>query len=365
MSKELPQETEAQADGGKPQAGPVDSAGAAAAAAKGVSAERLIEQRAEEVDDLAAELARERQARLAPEQAPEEPGEEAEEAEEAEEPVAKAPEEPQNEEPDTAPILVEEDGETYIALKVDGVEKKMSLSDAQAELQRRESGSARLQEAATERTRLQAVEQRLAAREKELAEKPPEAPAEPAPKTEDVSGLADELTEALLNGDKSMAAEKLATVLSKVDSGARPATASTSEIADAVMQKVNEQQAVRQQFDVFAKEYPDIVENPEAFGVADAISTQVEAEHPDWDPLRIMREAGDRFRRIAGAKPPEAQAPEKPTPQQEAKSRLTRVPPPGGVGEVVAMPKQPRRTVDDLVEEMNVQRRGKAAMGMK
>ena len=332
--------------------GTVQDAGEAAAIREGVTAKRLVEQRGDDIEELAAELAAERRAANPPGETEPEP--------EVDDQSAAAEGE---QEIEPAPILREEDGETYITLKVDGVEQRMSIADAQAELQRRESGNRRLQEAASERVRLQQLQQHLTQREQQLQAAPP-APPEAPPPTEELDALAKEFVASTLDGDEDTAAEKLAKAVRAAAGGAgKPATPDHASIVEAAVQQVRRDQAIANDYNTFKSEYPDIINDPDAYAFADMVSDKVVAEHPEWTPLEVLREAGNRtraFRNIQDAPSPETSRPE----AQAAKSRLTRVPQSGGAAESVGTEPPKRKTPEQIVTEMNVQRRGKAAIGL-
>ena len=271
-----------------------------------------------------------------------------------------------NEIPEPEPILVEEDGQTFIALKVDGVDRRMPIEDARAELQRRESGSQRLQEAARQNVENRRSASELAERERLLSEQPSRQEP-PAETSEERRTRAKDLVVEILNGDEDTAADKLATMMERVESGARPATGVDESVIAAAVQKARRDQDDQHAFNQFLGEFPDILPGTDAFAFADMKSTEVVAEHPEWSVLAVMREAGRRTRTFRGTPEP-GDTKLKTSGRNEAhaaRDKLTRMPPAGSVSEELVRETPKRKTVEDTVDEMNFQRRGKRAYGVR
>ena len=318
-----------------------------------------MDNRNELIDQLANELHDERDAEVVETVAV---AEETEEEEEEQEQV--------DEQQD---ILVEgEKGEALIKLKVDGVEILMPLADAQAELQKRETGSERLQRATELQQQLNEQAMALAQQQTQVAD-----PATEEVDDETLLNVSKEVVTDIVNGDEDAAAEKLASALKRQNGGAGPATAiSEDSIVETVAQRVtSELQAkglLKEAFDTFAEEYPDITSDDFSFNMADNLSDTVAAEHPDWSPIEIMRETGKQIRAFRGKEPDEKPEDTEVDPNldtreeaHKARGKLVRMPKGGSVAQINKSDESGEpQSLESVVTEMNVTRRGRAALGL-
>jgi hypothetical protein len=70
-----------------------------------------------------------------------------------------------------------------------------------------------------------------------------------------------------------------------------------------VSSRIMEDPALRDSFDKFKREFPDVVENQALFALADSLTIELQAEHPEWCMWNIMEAAGLQARvRFTGSK---------------------------------------------------------------
>ena len=266
-----------------------------------------------------------------------------------------------SEEPE--PILLQDDdGNQYIKLVVDGEEQTMSIADAQVELQKRISGDHRMNEA--QQLRAQAQRDLEAAQERERQIQMVQARAEQETADEEIGTSVRDAVSEILNGDVESASEKLtATLMAARNAPATPATPETASqdasLAEAQARQVAEVQAA---YGTFTSEFSDLnmVQGSPDFVLADTYATQVEAEHPDWSPLQVMREAGNQVRAFKGAAQVDAND-DGSDARSARRANLKPLPPAGGGAEDLTEQQYKARTAEEIVEAMNKQRRGRLA----
>lgn len=204
--------------------------------------------------------------------------------------------------------LIQQDGGYFMRAKVDGEERLIPLDQARTQLQKEQAVEDRFRYVNKKVLELQQREQALDARENSTQQSAkPAVPIEknPLPSQEGVDDEAldteaKELVNKLFTADEDEAAGVLARVLRK---NRAPVTAPVdpnelvSRTTVAVMNKIQQDKVkadVKSGFNQFAQTYPAIVEDPQLFRMADGMTDEIAAEHPDWLPSQVMDEAGKR-----------------------------------------------------------------------
>lgn len=228
-----------------------------------------------------------------------------------------------------AEFIVVNDGKPMVKLKVDGSERLVPLDSARATLQKHEAADKRLQAAATLQKTLEAREAALQAREAELLAKSKSS--QPSPGAADDSDLdeeARELAHSLLNSTEEEVAVSLKKVLSRRQ--ATPAVdvdAIVSKAAQTAETRVAERaktESIQTGWQQFQKEYPDIATDQKLLVVADRMTDEIAAEHPEWTPAQVMLESGERTRAWLKGFAPAASS--QPSDRQKAKEQLRPLP---------------------------------------
>ena len=275
---------------------------------------------------------------------------------------ADAEEEETGEEVQESILVQNEEGEQLIRLKVDGVDKTMTLAEAQAELQKRDSGSQRLDAAA--RLKAQA-EQELQNARNFLTQQ--QRAKDQVTTNDQVKANAKAIVDGILSGDEDTAIEKLTAELMRQQGAIRPATLPTDTATDSqnVTAKEQELQAeLSRQYETFKTEYPDVFADQTSYDLADMFSEKIEQQHPDWAPLDIMRESGRQVRAYRGTAGPVDTSIKNDVTDNDARqarrNKLKPMPTGGGVEDLQDQPKG-RKTPEDIVMSFNKQRRGKTA----
>lgn len=246
------------------------------------------------------------------------------------------------------------DGKAMVKLKVDGKEELMPLETARATLQKHEAADRRLQQAAEQAKDLQRREAALQAREAEVLAKLSKPVSHP-PEDADDPDLDEEMKQvahSILNSTEDEIAATLKKVLTR-----RQATPAVdvdeivSKAAQTAEQRVVERsraEGVAQGWQQFQATYPDIASDPRLFAVADKMTDDIAAEHPEWAPAQVMLESGKRTKEWVASFAP---APEpKPSDRQKAKEQL-RPMPQSRTGRVpAAEPEKPKTHADILAE---------------
>ena len=336
-------------------------------------AQRLSDQR-DDVVAMAAEAVRDERGEDSvpysetPEdlQSAERTAEESEQTAEESERAPEASEEPKAEKPEGSLFLREtEDGEQVVVVTVDGEDKILTLEEAQAELQKRISGDERLAAAAQLRDE---AEQRARAAQ-EFVEQQARA-AQTAPQDDVTDDYLLEISKGIVgdieSGEDDAAAQKLAAALKKSRgaSPATPAAPATTVITAEQRAQMEAQVELNRQYNEFAGEYQDVVNDPTNYALADTLSEQIAREHEDWEPLRVMREAGDQVRRLRGTETPSGQPEVNVSGNQARENRRFKLKPVPGTGAAENIQPADRsgpRTLEDVINNMNIQRRGSNA----
>lgn len=202
-------------------------------------------------------------------------------------------------------IVVEEDT-PYFSAKVDGKRVLIPLDRAQAQLQKHEAAERRLQQAAQLSKALEERERALRENEQLLRQRLQASnPLSPSQDVDDkdLQVQARELVETLFSGTEDEAAEKLAKVLARNRASQSATPIDPRELAREAAQEARKQikqeqveQDSKEGYQQFSEKFPDVLSDPYLFQVADGMTDEIAAEHPDWLPSKVMLEAGKRTR---------------------------------------------------------------------
>ena len=199
------------------------------------------------------------------------------------------------------PIYQNDDGETLLKLKVNGVEQEMPLSEVQATMQKGLAADERFREAAELRRQVEIERQQL----HNTNQQPTQAPAGQQPPqgavNDDLKAQAQSIIDSLYDGDPEDAAEALAQAM------ARPSTQVTSQqIQQEALKAVQQQEYnenLKSGFQKFESEYSDIMADPDLRDLTDRKTIEIQSLHPDWSPEQILMESGRVIREKIGGQP--------------------------------------------------------------
>jgi len=216
-----------------------------------------------------------------------------------------------------AEFIVMDGDSAMFKTKVDGEEKLIPLSNAKAQLQKHVAAEVRLAQVAAERKALEEREAIVQQNEATLNARIQAAEASPPPVSADVS-------------DQDLQAEAQQVVQTLFRGSDQAVAATRKELA---AERAREAQAQREKdigssFNKFSEDYPEIVSDVNLFRYADGLTDTIEVEHPDWDPPKIMAEAGKQTRAwVASLKGEAAPAPDpQPSDRHNRKRNLTPMP---------------------------------------
>jgi len=245
-----------------------------------------------------------------------------------------------------AEFIVMDGDSAMFKTKVDGEEKLIPLSNAKAQLQKHVAAEVRLAQVAAERKALEEREAIVQQNEATLNARIQAAEASPPPVSADVSDQdlqaeAQQVVQTLFRGSEDEAVEGLTALLGKTRQAPGPQVDSQELVTQAVAatrkelaaERAREAQAQREKdigssFNKFSEDYPEIVSDVNLFRYADGLTDTIEVEHPDWDPPKIMAEAGKQTRAwVASLKGEAAPAPDpQPSDRHNRKRNLTPMP---------------------------------------
>ena len=252
---------------------------------------------------------------------------------------------------ETSPVLMQDDdGNYFLKLKVDGQEQTMELSKAQAELQKRMAGDARLAQAAKLKADVEIEHQRVLQMRAEIENQKRQE--EEAVYKQTVETQAQEIVKSMASGEDTVASEKLAALIQQ--SGTRPVTA-TPVPATVQPQTANispTEQELATSFERFKQEYGDVVNDKHSFALADTLVTELQEQNPSWNAWQLMEAAGNKVREFRG----QAQKPQAEDNRTARKQNLRPIPT-GNAREELSEPAPVRKTAEDIVKEMNYARR--------
>lgn len=252
-----------------------------------------------------------------------------------------------------AEFLVVSDGKPMLKLKVDGEERLVPFDTARATLQKHEAADRRLQQAAALAKDLKAREEALQAREAEFSRRDTSGqPPSPGADDPSLDDDAKQLAHTLLNATEDEVAATLKKVLSRRQ--ATPAV-NPDEIVTRAVQTAEQRFAAKaQERDIaagwtqFQRDYPDIAADSRLFTVADGMTDEIAAEHPEYSPAQVMSEAGKRTRAWLEQFKPAAAAPA--SDRQTRKEQLRPMPQARSGKPPVQEPEKPKTQAEILAE---------------
>lgn len=213
-----------------------------------------------------------------------------------------------------AQFVVVKGGKPMFRTKVDGVERLIPLTTAQAQLQKHEAAETRLQQASERNKALDNREARLRQEEAALVQKKKTPPPETDEDDPDLEEEARTLAKVLLTEPEDKVAESLAKTLKKLRQAPKAPSVDANEIVSTAV-KVVRKQMVDESFaedqvegiKAFERDFADINGDPNLYRYADALSDTIAQEHPTWKPSQVMAEAGKKTREwvasLKGGKP--------------------------------------------------------------
>lgn len=223
------------------------------------------------------------------------------------EPAAAAPKDPLSE------FVVMKDGEQMFQVKVNGQTKLIPLDQAKRQLQIGVAAETRMEQAALYENHttkaLQERERAIAVKEQALLQRTQQAattiPAKADLSEEDLLDEAREIFSTAFSGTEEDAAKALAKTLTKirapgkesvtpVDESVLVAKASKAAV-DAINRKEQDRDVLTG-YEQFQKDYPDIMNDPRLYRMADNMTDEIEKANPTWPISRVMDEAGKQTR---------------------------------------------------------------------
>jgi hypothetical protein len=212
-------------------------------------------------------------------------------------------------------VVVQGD-KSFMRTKVDGKEVLVPMDRVRATIQKNEAAESRLQKASDWQKELSAREQQIADRERQLAQRAQRTVLPPAVADADDPDLlagAQSVVSKLFDGNEKDAARDLAKMLSRARTPAQqtPVVIDENAIVQKAVAAVKQsdaqdayQKSLLEGYDSFKKDYPELMADKLLFAAVDTVTEDVEKEHPEWAPIDVMREAGNRVREWAnGVKP--------------------------------------------------------------
>lgn len=240
--------------------------------------------------------------------------------------------------------IVMQDGKPMFSTKVNGQLRLIPLEDARRELQIGTAAAIRMNEATRLHQQVTERAEAVSANEAALAQRVATAPALPAVPAqsdlteEDLLEEAKDIFNTAFTGTEEDAARKLAKTLVKlrgsvtapaaqvqprVDEGAIVRKAAQAAVG--AIQSVEKTKDVRSGYVKFQEDYPDVMNDPALYKMADDMTDGIERENPTWPISQVMDEAGKRTRawvnKLKGVEP------DPPDPLPQPGSQSTGVPP--------------------------------------
>lgn len=212
-----------------------------------------------------------------------------------------------------ADFIEMQNGQPMVKAKVNGQDRLIPLTDAKRQVQIGVAAEVRMQNAAQAERQIQEREAQVTAGEAALQARTAQPQIPTAPLTP-MAGLSDaeleseatEIFNTAFSGTEEDAAKKLAGMFVKIrDSAARQPTqqidsnAIAQQAASLAVGEISAQsrnQDVHTGYAAFKSNYPDILEDPNLFKMADDLTETIEQENPNWTIAQVMDEAGKRTR---------------------------------------------------------------------
>ena len=202
------------------------------------------------------------------------------------------------------PVIKDDDHEMVI-VKINGVEKRVLKSEVDAEggvvaYQKARAADERMHQAATEKKQLDEREKKLTERELAISQQEQAQLSNKNSKQElsddapVISDKAKVLNKKMYSGDEKQTEEAVQEILDAANKQPATQEVDTQEIIDQTAAKVQWQTDLVSAKAMFAAEYSEIDSNPEYRKYADQATNRIAAEHKDWTPTQIIREAGEQ-----------------------------------------------------------------------
>lgn len=223
-------------------------------------------------------------------------------------------------------IQMGDDGKPYMRAKVDGEETLVDLEKARAIIQKNEAADRRFHEVAERRKELDSREEAIREAERRIQERtaadsrrpPQESAPLPSQGEDDQAALetAKSIISNLFDGNEDDAVAQLAKAIAtnRASQGTsidpKKLAEEAAEAAEQRLAQREQERALQTGFKIFQQENPDLIADKSLFAAVDAQTDVVEAEHPEWTPEQIMREAGRQIREKFNMPDPRAEATE-------------------------------------------------------
>lgn len=280
-------------------------------------------------------------------------------------------------EAEVKPAEEEQQQDEEITVKVNGKERRVPRAKVEAAggvdaYQKNAAASELLNQASAAMRQARELEAQVSARAQQLQQQEEEiqrqrAQQRPAASPPEDAGAMKELArryhEALADGDMDAADELLVKMQVARNASATP---DADEIANKAAEKARQeierkeqqkrlQESERERMekrDSFPIDYPDLAEDPELLVMTDRKTKEVQREHPDWSPAKIIDEAATRVRKWIGGR---TAAPASSTTEKlDAKRSQTTIR--GGSARAANRPAPPPQSRSQYVSDLRKQR---------
>ncbi len=276
-----------------------------------------------------------------------------------------------------ADYVVMHEGKPMFKVRVDGQDMMMPLDRARQQIQKHEAAEVRLQNAAALQRQLderaQALEENEAAFNAKIAEQTTPPPVDVEIDDDDtLLAEAKDVLTTMFQGNEDDAAQKLTTLLKQTRTPAQPQApvidpkAIVKEATAAAVQEISDadkQRDLQTGYAQFKNDFPDIIGDQNLYVMADRMTDEIQAEHPDWLPSQLMQESGKRTRDwVAKMKGNTSQEPpidtDTNTTRQERKEDLVPIPTAAaGAQQPLGEPgEEPEQTPQEVIAEMRESR---------
>jgi len=174
---------------------------------------------------------------------------------------------------------------------------------------------------------------------------------------------AQETISEMYQGDEELAAQKLVEFVKNLPQAQPAQQVNANEIetravarAKREIQEEGFQVAVKDGWNTFVKDYPDLASDRGLVRYADGLTDTIEADHPTWNPTQVMAEAGVQTRAWRDSfKAPAPVVADPLRDRRETKRELTPLPSPK-TGRQEPEPEEPEQTPADYIAELRASR---------
>ena len=288
-----------------------------------------------------------------------------------EEVEAQADPEPEEEVEAQAEPEPEPEEDIFTIKAADGTERTLTRSQVEAELSRREQADARLQRAME---REQEVQNLIQQHTKDV---PQQQQAQETPAQPDIAAKVKDLMADVMNGDEEAATAKMTEMMAQPQP--QQPQPNLEQIVEQTRIQVRQEAQLEAAVETFKRDYPEYMSDPNAMAMADTLSGVVQKEHPDWAPTDVLAETGRRMRAFQGeidrqqqqeqqtqSETPDTRTePSGPRRKAEAAKKNLEPIPQSSAAKPSSVGSEEAESVADIVQQMNIRRRGKAAYGLE